>query len=134
MARETFNPDGLFDATDYRFNQGRREGDTLYLSGQVGMDGDLTVVGDDAAAQTRRAFENLGTLLSDAGAGLDDVTKIVGYVVDLESNLDGYRTGGTDAFEGPPYPCHTLIGVDQLSPIGDSELLVEIDATVHLPE
>lgn len=130
MAR-VISPDGLFDSTDYMYSQARVEGGTLYLSGQIGVDAELRVAGDDIESQTRKAFDNVGAVLDEIDKGFDDVAKVTSYVVDLAENVDGYRGPWGETFD-EPYPCHTLIGVDQLSPIADGELLVELEAEVPL--
>lgn len=123
-------PDGLFDSTEYAYSQARIEADTLYISGQVGVDEDLTVLGG-ITRQTRQAFDNLATILAEVDRDLDDIAKITAYVVDLADHIDGYRTAWQSVFDAP-FPCHTLIGVDQLSPIADAELIVELDVEVPL--
>lgn len=128
-----FNPDDLFDASEFGFNQARIDDGTMFISGQVAVDSDRHVVGDDIEAQARKAFENLGTVLDTAGKGFNSVGKVTTYVVDLDDNVGGYRDAWTEVFD-EPYPCHTLIGVDQLSSFADGELLIEVDAEVSLEE
>ena len=57
------------------YSQAVRKGDTLYLSGQIGMDpatGEL--VSDDVKAQTAQALANMKAILAEAGATPADVT------------------------------------------------------------
>jgi enamine deaminase RidA (YjgF/YER057c/UK114 family) len=131
MTDETINPDGLFDAEAFGFSQARKRNGVLHISGQIGVDSELNVAGDDVESQARKAFEDLGVVLEKAGRDYDDVGKVVTYMVDLADNADGYRGPWREVFD-EPYPCHTLIGVDQLSPIADGELLVELDVEVGL--
>lgn len=131
MADQMINPDELFDATEFAFSQARERNGVLHISGQIGVDSELRVAGDDVTSQARKAFENLGVALAAAGKGYDDVGKVVTYMVDLSDNVDGYRGPWREVFD-EPYPCHTLIGVDQLSPIADGKLLVELDVEVLL--
>lgn len=130
---EPINPPELFDAPALGFNQARVDNGILYVSGQIGVNADLEAAGEDIESQARKAFENLETVLEAAGKDLADVGKVTTYMVDLEENVGGYREPWSEAFD-EPYPCHTLIGVDQLSSIADSELLVEVDAEVSLEE
>lgn len=95
------------------------------------MDESLHVAGDDVESQTRKAFENLELVLDAAGEVVTSVGKVTTYVVDLAENVDGYRTPWRETFD-EPYPCYTLVDVDQLGSIADGELLVEIDAEVAL--
>jgi enamine deaminase RidA (YjgF/YER057c/UK114 family) len=133
MTDEIINPGELFDATEFGFSQARARNGVLHISGQIGVDSELRVAGDDVESQARKAFENLGVALEAAGKGYDDVGKVVTYMVDLKDNVGGYREPWSEVFD-EPYPCHTLIGVDQLSPIADGELLVELDVEVVLDE
>lgn len=58
-------------------------GDRVTLRGQTGMGLDEVLYGaGDAKAQAQVAMDNVATLLSEAGAGLDDVAKATVYVTD----------------------------------------------------
>ncbi len=46
---------------------------TIYVGGQNAVLADGAVAGDDAAAQTARALENVEVVLAEAGARLEDV-------------------------------------------------------------
>jgi enamine deaminase RidA (YjgF/YER057c/UK114 family) len=130
---DTIDPDDLFDASEFGFSQARIDNGTMFISGQVAVDSDLHVVGDDIESQARKAFENLGSVLEAAGEDFDSVGKVTTYMVELDENVGDYRAPWKEVFD-EPFPCHTLIGVDQLSPFADGELLVEIDAEVSLEE
>lgn len=125
-------PSTVFDSTEYAYSQARVENGSLYLSGQIGVDADLRVVGD-AEAQTRQALANTEAILEEINHDLSDVVKVTSYVVDLAGNIEGYRDAWRSVFE-EPYPCHTLLGVDQLSSIADGELLVEVEAEISLTD
>lgn len=127
----SINPDAVFDPSPFGFAQARIDDGILSVSGQVGVTSDLRVAGPDVESQARMAFENLGTVLEAAGTELGDLSKVTTYMVDLEANVAEYRPVWQEIF-AEPYPCHTLIGVDQLSPFADGELLVEIDAAVSV--
>ena len=77
------------------YSQAVRKGDTLYLSGQIGMDpatGEL--VSDDVKAQTAQALANMKAILAEAGATPADVTKVTVFQI-----VNGVysETFGTDA-------------------------------------
>lgn len=127
------NPDGMFDASAFGFSQARIDNGIMSLSGQVGVTSDLTVAGETVDSQGRKAFENLGMVLEAAGKEFADVSKVTTFIVDLDQHVSDYRQVWTDVFDAP-YPCHTLIGVDQLSPFADGRLLVEVDAEVAMGE
>ena len=129
MARQTINPDGLIDSTGIGYSQAIVENGTFYMSGQVGWDADFQLAGDDVQSQARQAFENVETLLSEVDADLSDVAKVTSHVVDPHDRLEAYLAVWDEVFETEPYPCHTILGVDQLAQEG---LLVEIEVEVPL--
>jgi len=58
------------------YSQAVRVGDTLYASGQVGLDPDTgQIVEGGIEAQTVRVFENIQAVLKEAGRGFADVVK-----------------------------------------------------------
>ena len=84
------------------YSQAVRKGDTLYLSGQIGMDpatGEL--VSDDVKAQTAQALANMKAILAEAGATPADVVKVTVFIVDMADfqavNSVYSETFGTDA-------------------------------------
>jgi reactive intermediate/imine deaminase len=95
------------------YSQAVRAGNTVYLSGQIGLDpasGELVAGGFEAEA--RRVFENLRAVAEAAGATLDDAVRITIYLVDLErfavvnSIMAGYFR--------EPFPARVTIGVASL--------------------
>ena len=84
------------------YSQAIRKGDTLYLSGQIGMvpaTGEL--VSDDVKEQTAQALANMKAILAEAGATPVDVTKVTVFIVDMAEfqivNGVYSETFGTDA-------------------------------------
>ena len=56
--RQMINPDWPW-TENFRFSQGLRVGDTIYVSGQIALDPAGNVVGeDDMLAQSRQTFAN----------------------------------------------------------------------------
>jgi enamine deaminase RidA (YjgF/YER057c/UK114 family) len=98
---------------------------TIYVGGQNAVAADGSIVGDDVAAQTARALENLETVLADAGAGLDDVvswtiTAVEGQ--DLRAGFGAFtQAWGTRG--NPP-----AISVAVVSGLANPGFLVEISA------
>lgn len=57
-----------------------RAGDTIYLSGQIALGRDGSVVGvNDLAAQARQCFANIRSILARDGATMQDVVKMTTY-------------------------------------------------------
>ncbi|HMD80100.1 MAG TPA: RidA family protein [Anaerolineales bacterium] len=56
----------------------------IFVSGQLAMDSHGNPVApDDISAQTRYIFENIRTILMDAGAVLEDVVKVQIFLTDI---------------------------------------------------
>ena len=60
-------------------------GDTIYVSGQVALDGDGRLVGPgDVVAETRQVLDNVQRVLAAGGATLDDVVKVTVYLANVD--------------------------------------------------
>lgn len=105
------------------FSQANRVADTIWVSGQVGVD-DRLQAGEGIAAQARMAFENLRRVLAQAGAGLADVVELTTFHLDLRGEMADFATV-KDEFFPNDYPAWTAVGVTQLAL---PELRVEIRA------
>jgi enamine deaminase RidA (YjgF/YER057c/UK114 family) len=101
-------------------------GNTVYLRGQIGQNLDTTEsVGiGDVEAQAEQAMANIDMLLREAGSGLQDIVKVVVYLVDIRYREPVYRVMGR--WLKGVHPVSTGIVVSALA---RPEWLVEIDAT-----
>jgi len=124
MSREVINPDGLVDAPSIGYNHGIVEDGTLYTSGQVGWDENFEVAGEDNESQTRKAFENVETLLGEVDATLDDVTKVTAHIVDPPAHREGFFEVWNEVYADQPYPCLTILGPQKLA---QEDFLVELE-------
>lgn len=105
-------------------------GNIVFLRGQVGQDletRECVGVGDPAA-QTERAMANIELLLSEAGARLEDICKIVVYLTDVRHRESVYTEMGR--WLKGVFPCSTGVVVTALA---RPEWVVEIDATAVIP-
>jgi enamine deaminase RidA (YjgF/YER057c/UK114 family) len=105
-------------------------GETVFLRGQVGQDLETSEsVGiGDAAAQAEQAMVNIATLLEEAGSRLEDIVKVVVYLVDVRHREPVYRVMGR--WLKGVHPVSTGVVVSALA---RPEWLVEIDATAVIP-
>ena len=105
-------------------------GNTVYLRGQVGQDLDTSAsVGiGDVEAQTEQAMANVAQLLGEAGSRLEDIVKVVIYLVDPRYREPVYRVVGR--WLKGVYPVSTGLVVSALA---KPEWLVEIDVTAVIP-
>lgn len=101
-------------------------GGVVYLRGQIGQDLDTreSVGLGDVEAQAEKAMANIKMLLEEAGSSLDDIVKVVVYLVDPRYRETVYRVMGR-WLEGV-FPVSTGLVVSALA---RPEWLVEIDAT-----
>ena len=106
------------------YSQAVREGDTIYLSGQIGLDPKSMQLVDGIDAQIQRVFDNLKAVAAAAGASLDDAVRVTVYLTDL-ANFAKVNEAMTKAFR-EPYPARAAIGVAAL-PRG---ALIEVDAVL----
>src|SRR2546422_4861081 len=107
------------------YSQAVRAGDTLYLSGQIGLDPETMQMAEGIEAQTHRVFRNLAAVADAAGMSLDDAVRMTVYLTDLAHFA---RVNEIMAqYVREPYPARAAVGVSGL-PRG---AVVEIDAILH---
>ncbi len=102
----------------------------VYIRGQVGQDLDTreNVGVGDVETQADKAMANIKVLVEEAGGSLQDIVKVVVYLVDIRYREAVYRAMGR--WLKGVYPVSTGIVVSALA---RPEWLVEIDATAVLP-
>ena len=131
MDRLAINPPELKDARDIGYNHAIVENGEFYMAGQVAMDADSNVIGDDIETQAQKAYGNVGILLDAVGKGFDDVAKVTTHIVDAHTHYyDGYKDAYWETFD-EPYPCHTVLGAHQLA---NEDYLLEIEVEVPLSD
>jgi reactive intermediate/imine deaminase len=104
------------------YSQAIQAGNTVYLSGQIGLDPETMQMAEDIDAQIRRVFLNLQAVAEAAGGGLDNIVKLTVYLTDLAyfPRVNEIMAG----FFKQPYPARATVGVVALP----RNALVEIDA------
>jgi reactive intermediate/imine deaminase len=107
------------------YSQAVRAGDTVYLSGQIGLDPETMQMAEGIDAQTHRVFRNLSAVADAAGMSLNDAVRMTVYLTDLAHFA---RVNEIMAqYVREPYPARAAVGVAGL-PRG---ALVEVDAILH---
>ncbi len=101
-------------------------GDTVYLSGQIGLDPATMQIADGVEAQIHRVFRNLQAVAAQAGGNLDHAVKLTVYLTDLAHFARVNEIMAT--YFQQPYPARAAVGVASL-PRG---ALVEVDAVLYL--
>jgi reactive intermediate/imine deaminase len=94
------------------YSQGVRAGNTVYLSGQLGLDPASGNLQDGIVAQTHQVLKNLRAVAQAAGGELDDVVKLTLLLADLADFAQVNEIMAT-YFE-PPYPARATYQVAAL--------------------
>ncbi len=95
------------------YSQAVRAGDTVYLSGQSGLDPVSMTMVDGIDAQIVRVFENLKAVAAAAGASLNAAVKVNIYLTDLAHFAKVNETMAK--YFDQPYPARAAVGVKELT-------------------
>lgn len=109
------------------YSQAIRKGDTLYLSGQIGLvpaTGEL--ISADVREQTAQALANMKAVLAEAGATPTDVCKVTVFITDM-ADFQAVNEVYARTFTADP-PARSCVAVAAL-PKGAR---VEVEATAVL--
>lgn len=106
------------------YSQAVRAGDTVYLSGQIGLDPASMQMVDGIENQIHRVFQNLQAVAEAAGGSLADVVKLNVFLTDL-GNFAKVNEIMAQYFK-EPYPARAAVGVASLP----RAALVEADAVM----
>jgi len=104
------------------YSQAVRCGDTIYVSGQIGLDPVTMQLVEGIDAQVKRVFDNLKAVAEAAGGSLDDAAKLTIYLTDLAHFARVNEIMA--AYFKQPYPARAAIGVASLP----RAALIEADA------
>ena len=108
------------------YSQAVRVGDTVYLSGQIGLDPASMTLVEGIDAQIVQVFENLKAVTEAAGGSLADIIKLNVFLTDLAHFAKVNETMAR--YFSAPYPARAAVGVKEL-PRG---ALVEADGIMAL--
>lgn len=104
------------------YSQAVRAGGLLFVAGQLPLDNNGVLVGEnDVAQQTERVLAHMAAILREAGSSMDKVVKTTVFL----TNLDDFKTMN-DVYArrfNAPFPARSTVGISQL-PKG---MLIEID-------
>jgi len=108
-----------------------RDGDLMFLTGQVGTDASGEIGEDDFEAQVRAAFANIERTLAAAGVGFDALLRLTYYLTDYSPEMITIIKKVRQPFlsaERPP--ASVLISVAALY---DPRLRIEVEAVAIVP-
>jgi reactive intermediate/imine deaminase len=123
MQQHYVRPDGLPPVNGYS-HAVAFSGQLVAVSGQVPLDGQGRLAGQDARAQVRQVFDNLTAALAAAGASMEHVVKLTVYLTDL-ADLEAFREIRDEYISLDKPPTSTLV---QVSGLVNPAFRVEIDA------
>ena len=106
------------------YSQAIRTGDTVYLSGQIGLDPTTMQMVEGIEAQIHRVFRNLRAVAIAADSSFDDLVKLNVYLTDLDhfAKVNEIMAG----YFRQPYPARAAVGVAALP----RAALVEMDGVL----
>jgi reactive intermediate/imine deaminase len=108
------------------YSQAIRAGDTVYLSGQIGLDPATGTLREGVEAQARQVFENLKAVAQAAGGTLDDIVKVSVLLTDL-ADFTQVNDMMASYFK-PPYPARATYQVAALP----KAALIEVEGVLVL--
>ena len=108
------------------YSQAISYGDLLFTSGQIALDMEGNLKGDDIKTQTRMALQNLLHILEDNNSSLDYVIKTTVYLKDMNEFAEMNEIYAD--FFGDSEPARSTVEVSRLP----KDVRVEIDAIAYI--
>jgi reactive intermediate/imine deaminase len=108
------------------YSQAVKVGDTVYCSGQIGLDPETMLMVEGIDAQIHRVFNNLAAVAKEAGGSLRDAVRLTVFLTDLGHFAKVNEIMAEYVQE--PYPARAAVGVSSLP----RNALVEVDAVLVL--
>ena len=108
------------------YSQAVKVGDTVYCSGQIGLDPETMLMVEGIDAQIHRVFNNLAAVAKEAGGSLRDAGRLTVFLTDLGHFAKVNEIMAEYVQE--PYPARAAVGVASLP----RNALVEVDAVLVL--
>lgn len=106
------------------YSQAIKAGNTIYVSGQLGLDPATgKYAGEDAVEQARQSLTNISNILAEAGASMSDVVTVTVLLDDVSTFADVNKVYAE--FFTEPYPARACYEVAKLP----ANALVEIQVT-----
>lgn len=110
------------------YSQAVRVENTVYLSGQIGLDPTTMQMVEGIEAQIHRVFQNMRAVADAAGGSLDDVVKLNIFLTDLA--LFSMVNEIMATYFPQPYPARAAVGVASLP----RNALVEADGVMFIQD
>ncbi|MEP5566958.1 MAG: Rid family hydrolase [Halioglobus sp.] len=109
---------------DY-FSQAVQVGESIYLSGQVGID-ETGNVPADLLSQMKLAYTNIEAVLKEYGASMDNIVDETWFVTDMKdcmAQVPALFSAREEHYGKKPEVCQTLV---QVAALVDPSMMIEI--------
>lgn len=107
--------------------QAVRAGDFVFISGQVAIAADGTVVVGDFEAEVRAVLDNVRAIVAAAGGGLADVCKVTAFLTS-STLFDRFNAVYAEYFTGPVPARSTVLAL-----LMGGDFRIEVEAIAYLP-
>ncbi|HHR85958.1 RidA family protein [Candidatus Bipolaricaulota bacterium] len=94
------------------YSQAIRAGDLIFVSGQLPMTSDGSLITDNVAEAAKQSLQNISAVLKAAGASMSDVVKVTVFLEDMAdfgAMNEVYKEYFTE-----PYPARAAVAVKTL--------------------
>ena len=124
--KEIIMPDALHSLERWPYSHGVKVGNMLFMAGQVALDRELQIVGEnDAEAQSRQIWQNIQSVVESTGGKVTDIVRVTLFVLDFK-HMPAFHKVRKEIFADGRYPAATGVQVVKLGLPG---LLLETEAT-----
>ena len=108
------------------------QGRLVFVAGQIGWDKDKIIHSDNLVEQVRQALVNTITVLAEAGAGPEQITRMTWYILDKQEYLASLKDIGRVYQEimGKNFPVMAML---QVTALIEDRAKVEIETTAVIP-
>jgi len=118
----------MFNGQKLPFSSAVRAGDTVYLSGALGIDANGKL-GDGVGAQAKLAMDNLAAGLKQAGLGWHDVAKCTVFLADMK-DWPTFNQVYVTYFPDQKFPARSAFGANGLA----MGALLEVECIAYDPK
>ena len=130
MGVELINPGDLVKARGYSHGA-IASGRMLYVAGQVGVDAEGKLVGEDFVSQFGQALAGVVRVVQEAGGQVEDIAKMTIFVTDMQDFCTANIGEAYGKNLGRHFPAMTVVETGGLVSPGYK---VEIEAVAQLPD
>lgn len=115
FAQVEFLNSGKVVKTSLPFSEAVKQGQVLYLSGQIGLDpASQTLVPGGISGETRQTMENIKTVLQAHGYAVSDVVKCTAFLADM-GEFGDFNGVYARYFQKGHYPTRSTVAVNGLA-------------------